>query len=403
MVSGYRPEELLRQAAIFWPKNAETPSRPAFEALLEEMFDLGVLGRVPITGTKRFRYCLASRQVAAMLGSKDDVLQTLEEIEERDPSLSYDRTIYRRAYTPIRLSDGHADAHSAYAPLTDFQIEQLVGVDGPPVRIVCGLGALGLDKVWIGLRRIAESGLLPGTPKSRPQVSVIQAGGVKDLRDALSGTVPAQELKLVVYTPQNADEARKALDWLERRHLVLSGAVRPVLLLDAADRDMREMATRRARTPDDGVWLAAWGSEMLRIHLHNIEKTDLDSKARRAAILKATGGIPTETIQLVREVSRTEDPEGVIARWKPSLRILAEIAGGQIGCALAVIDEAKRREDYQAMDELILGEAGIDLFSIGPDLVAMGLISGWNHEAHRIRRSALGNLVAERIVIGGVT
>ena len=89
LVMGYKPEELLKQAMSFWPKTAEVPSRPAFEALLDEMFDLGVLGRVPIDGTtKRYRYCLASRQVAAMLGSKDDVLQTLEEIEERDPSVS---------------------------------------------------------------------------------------------------------------------------------------------------------------------------------------------------------------------------------------------------------------------------------------------------------------------------
>lgn len=217
----------------------------------------------------------------------------------------------------------------------------------------------------------------------------------RELRQAVTRTVAADELRLVCYTPQSGRGAQQALEYLERRHEVLSGAVRPVLLLDAADRELREMAIRRARAPEEGIWLAAWGSEMLRVLLNNLE-SNLDSKPFRTAVLEATGGVPSDTIQLVKEIVHGGDATAV-ARWKPPARNLAEIGAGPIGIALKIIDEARRREDYLAMDELVLGEAGVDLLSIGPDLVAMGLVSGWNHAAHTIRRSALGALIADRM------
>jgi len=383
LVVGFRPEELLKQAQTFWPKNAEIPSRQAFEALLQEMFDLGVLGRVRIENSERFRYCLASRQVAAMLGSKDDVLRTLEHLEEKDPSVAYDRTVHRRTYAsrPGRepLPDG------PYAPLTDQQIEELIGSDGPFVRIVCGLDILGLDKIGTALRRMADAPVLPGA-RRWSQVMVEIATTATQLGDLVT-QAPAgtQALRVVIYRPDNAQEAERALNWLGQRDKVLDGLVRPVLLLDAADAALREIATRRF---DEAVWLIAWGSEMLRIHLHNIEKegTDLDTPSRRAAILQATGGIPTETTNLVRALVNAEEPDGVIAGWKAGLHNIAEIASGPVGRSLVIIEEAKKRDDYVAIDELLRETVGTDLVTIGPDLVAMGLISRWNSKTYSIRR-----------------
>ena len=61
------------------------------------------------------------------------------------------------------------------------------------------------------------------------------------------------------------------------------------------------------------------------------------------------------------------------------------------------IEEPRNAGDYIALDELIREEVGSDLTTIGPDLVAMGLVSRWNHKAHRIRRSALGDLIFRRM------
>lgn len=395
LVTGYRPEELLRQAMVSWPKTAEQPSRQGFEALLEEMFDLGVLGRLPIPGTRGYRYCLASRQVAAMLGSKDDVLEMLQAIEERDPSVSFDRTVYRRAYAPVAGRDVNL-VDGPYAPLTDLQIEQLAGPEGPPVRIICGLGVLGLDKVGIALRRIAEAGRshLSGAPKERAQVAVVQVG-VRELNAVVTAPAPAGILKIVLFAPKDADEAERALSWLDRQHQVLSGAVRPVLLLDGADRSLREMAIRRAPCPEDGIWLRPWGAEMLRIYLDNIEANHLDTKAFRREVLRATGGIPADVIAIVKEARRHGEAE--ISGWKPARRHVGTLVSGAAGRALVAIDDVGGRDDYETLDALVREEAGVDLVSIAPDLRAMGLVSVWDHRSHIIRRSALGRLIAARI------
>ena len=257
LVTGYEADILLQHCQTFWPKTAEVPSRAAFEALLEEMFDLGVLGRVRIENTKRFRYCLASRQVAAMLGSEDDVIRTLGELEERDPSLAYDRAIYRRQYAPSHGRD--PQMHDPYVPLSDLQIEQLLDADpdGPAVRIVCGLDILGLGKVGAALRRLSETGLkLPGAPADR-QLRVMQVSGSKELREAVtSAPLGAHSLRVLVFSPANSAEAGRAISWLEKQHKVLNGLVRPIVLLDAADARQRALATRRF---DECVWLAAWG------------------------------------------------------------------------------------------------------------------------------------------------
>ncbi len=90
------------------------------------------------------------------------------------------------------------------------------------------------------------------------------------------------------------------------------------------------------RSRKEGIWLAAWGSEMLRVLLNNLE-SNLDTTAFRAAVLKATGGVPADTIQLVREVIHTRD-ESAIERWKPKLRNLAVITAGAIGTALKIVE-----------------------------------------------------------------
>jgi hypothetical protein len=186
--TGYNAEGLLKECLSFWPKTAETPSRAAFEALLDEMFGLGVLGRFRTERTTRYRYCLASRQVATMLGSEDDILRTLGELAETEPSLSYDRAFHRRAYAPP--GTGETQMHAHYSPLTDLQIERLVAGDAPGLRIVCGLRLLGLGKVGPALRRLAETQpQLPGaTGDSR--VEVVLADSYKGLSDAVTARPP---------------------------------------------------------------------------------------------------------------------------------------------------------------------------------------------------------------------
>ncbi|MEA5160990.1 hypothetical protein U5903_09430 [Cereibacter johrii] len=387
LVSGYRPAELRDQVLEFWPRTGEIPSPATFETLLEEMFDLGVLGRIPIEGTRGYSYCLRTREVAAMLGSKEDVMQTLLEFEEKDPEVTYDPSIHRRTYaTP---GTDHSEDR-LYIPLTDLQIERLMADTDRAPRIVCGLDLLGLGKVVPTLRRLAEQSGLPGV--ARGTLPVLQSQSRKELR-AATDAVRSPSMTVLLHTPASAGEAEEALDWLDRKPSVLDGHLRPIILLNAADAAMRMLATRRA---DQAEWLTAWGSEMLRVHLRNVERTNLDTSTRRAAILAAAGGVPQETIRLVQAAGLADDPDEVLATFRANLPDPERIASRQMLDALALIEDQHTPGDYEALDDLLRTGLGTDLVTLGPDLLALGLIAGWNPARQRIRRSALGDLVVQR-------
>lgn len=395
LVSGFRAEDLLEHTTAFWPKTAERPTRVAFEALLDEMFDLGVLGKVPIPGTQRARYCLRTRQVAAMLGGREDVETALLEIESHEPTVAYDRTIYRRHYAPKGRDSSVALIDRHYAPLTDFQIERLcaAGEDRAPVRLVAGLDLLGLGRVGRALTRLAERGSLPGAPREQIEVQVAET--LRDVRQALDrARAGARRMQILVHAPSTTHEADRLLERLDKQPKVLGGHVRPIILLDTADAAMRMMATRRQ---DQAEFLAPWGAEMLRVHLAEIEQPGLDTPQMRERILEASGGIPAETLRIVKALAHAVDPDATLAEWDPRLKVPDAIATGSIGRALGIIEECSDPATYAAIDDLLRGEIGKDLVTIGPDLVAMGLVSTWAPSAGRLRLSALGRLLARRL------
>ena len=257
------------------------------------------------------------------------------------------------------------------------------------MQLVCGLEALGLSQVGRALKAISESARLPGAPNADMPVHLVDSR--RDLRARIDqARGGAGRMTIVVHTPANAKEAAEEVSWLERQPRVISGHVRPVIILDAADQPSRELANRRT---DQAQFLSAWGAEMIRVHLHMIEEPELDKPATREAILSAAGGIPSETIDLIRRMSKANDPVEVATAWEVSQRFPDLIAKGQLGQALLLL-ELGEGADYQVFDDLMREQTGCDLVTIGPDLVATGLVGGWKPKAGRIRRSALGDLVA---------
>ncbi len=387
-VTGFRTDELLEEAKVFWPKASELPSLVAFEALLEELFDLGVLGRVPVPQTKRFQYLLGSRQVVAMLGSEEDIYHALAEIEEKDPAVAYDRTIHRRRYTSVNASQSDA----LYSPLTDLQIERILQQDADTVQVVCGLDLLDLGKVGSALKRIAETGRLPGAGSD--DIAVHLMASMRDLRSHVDGKRSSeQRMSLLVYRPETAKDAHDVISWLERQPQVLGNKLRPLIILDSSDADMRALANRR---PDQSQYLAAWGAEMVRVHLHHIEKTDLDTPALRSAILEAAGGIPLETVRLIKAMRTATNPTETAKTWEVSLSVPKSILNGYLGQCLVLI-ELFEGEDYKTCNDLMREQTGHDLVDVGPDLISTGLVTGWKPKSAQIRYSALGALVASKI------
>lgn len=390
-ISGFDATELLEYTKDFWPKTTELPTLAAFEVLLDELFDLGVLGRVVPPGTSRPAYVLRSRQVAAMLGTWEDIFQALQQLEEIDPTRHYDRTLYRRRYAPTERVSGMSQKNWPYAPLTDLQIEQLLDTRDSlsPVRIVCGLEMLGLGKVGQAMKRLADMDQL-----ARDQaVSVVTVGSARELRRAIDRrTRGGKSVRVIIRRPTTAREAEDEISRLEQSGDLLDPA-RGILLLfvlDSADSDMREIAARRRELSE---LLRPWGEEMIRVHLDNMEYTVLDHRKLRQRILEQTGGVPSDIIELIQAIHNGDDTDAVFSVWASGVTLPEELIDGVLGSAIEVIEDADGPEAYSFVNELVREQTRNDLLTLGPDLVATGLLADWSAKRQRIRVSALGRMV----------
>jgi hypothetical protein len=193
----------------------------------------------------------------------------------------------------------------------------------------------------------------------------------------------------VIFAPDDAAQTDEVIRWLERQPSVLDRRVLPILLLDAADKEKRDIATARE---EQTQFLESWAAEMVRMHLHQVEQMELDTKAIRDEIMRVTGGVPAEVIKLIRELRRQTDPVAFVKDWQANVSAQDGLFGTPEGKALQLLDLYDGK-DYEIFNELVLDETGKDLVSVGPDLRAMGLISTWNSKEGRIRRSALGSLL----------
>ena len=400
LVSGFKPQEILAHAISFRPKDSVIPSPRAFDALLDELFDLGVLGRVKISGSQRYRYLLRTREVALMLGSREDVDHALLELAEKEPSVSYDRTIHRRRYDPEGKPVSVSRKQLPYSPLTDFAIERLLDRDEPGVKVVCGLKVLGLSKVPVAFRRIAEESSLPGLEKGAQ--SICEPASEKDIRAIFDASKKSDEgVKILLHRPQSADDAHKKIVWMDRQEAVLDGRILPIILLNAGDEDERALAIRLGESVE---FLSAWGVDMLRVHLNNIEQSELDTKEMRENIMSKTGGIPADVVEFVAELARTGDPKIVFGNWEGRCLDVKESLDPVIAAAVLNLGDVEtlEKEDYHLLDELIREEAGADLATLGPDLFAIGLLSKWNPKRYVIQASALGRYGASQLAKRGM-
>jgi hypothetical protein len=141
---GYSASDISRSARAWWPAGfAETESLESFTAILDEMVEMGVLAR------KNDHYALRSQRIAAMLGSRGEIGNRLQNLIERAP---------RRRPDPM-LS--HRRLASGWSPMTLRQEAALHSMlktpGGPRIILISAAEASGLGKL-----RDALNALLSG-------------------------------------------------------------------------------------------------------------------------------------------------------------------------------------------------------------------------------------------------
>jgi hypothetical protein len=302
---GLSAEEIHLQVHSFWPKSRERLRLGDFQALLEEMVDLGVLGRF-----ERNRYGLRNAQVAQMLGQRDSIMEDILRIAEREPEVDYDATVFHR-----RVPRADPDRR---APLPDRVLARLFAAT-PGVRILVADPALWGRDLAERLRDLAEDWTHDGPAPS----AYVHDGQVAQLRSRVEAR---RGRRTVIVLRDGWDE--QGISWLARHPKIASGDVVPICL--AGVNWLSSHLPHQLEKDGIQTFVARpWGEAMLRHWLEDHGLEIQDAKEVRAAVLAASGGAP-ERIVAMREVlngtvtDRLEIRLEKIRSWAENQSIAAE-------------------------------------------------------------------------------
>ena len=395
--AGLSPAEIRKEAEKHWPPNIQVIDNASFKVLLDELFELGVLGRIDFSGSAQSNYVLRTRQVAQMLGSDGDIIESILNIEDLEAEVDYDASSYRRAYPPKGSAGDLRVIEMKRNPLTDSQMNVLLDREVPGCRFVTGLPALGLRDVPGSVEAIIGPVRTWGDVKGVIEVTTVSNSRSfrKEIESTAKSQVSNPGLKLVFMRPEET-EVEKLISFAERSKHVITGRVRPVFLLDSTNDKLRGIAIQR-----DAIALMPWGHEMLRAYLHEVEVANLDTREQRKEMLRLTGGIPSQLCKIVSSYDRHQGPisPGEPAKEAPESDFSEILSGNELGKALAVLEDTNMIGDYETMIELLrLGTKFHGPEDIIPDLMTLGIVQAHNPSEGRLSLSALGQLMRQTVV-----
>lgn len=320
---GLPAERIKELAEEYWPERLERMAPSMFAAFLEEMMELGVLGRLGPG-----RYGLRNAQVALMLGQRSDIEDALLGISEREADVDYDDgTFYRRA--------PGADADHR-APLPDRELHRMFSETTGVSVVVCAKALFGAE-VPKYLRDFAESWDSP-TPVLR---ALVVDPDNRSIRQVVERSV---EGRLALIVRWGWEES--IVDWLSNSPRVKSGKVTVTLLAEPGW--LVRQVVAGGHGGGASVFVAApWGEAMLRYWMDDHGVRAFDDRATRDALLDASGGAPVRLARL-REVLQRSSGNSVSTRianiesWKgrTSLRAAEVLDGDALKYFLAFADAA---------------------------------------------------------------
>lgn len=389
--TGLSPNEIRAEAMKHWPATIQTVDEAGFGVLLDELFYLGVLGRIEVSQNAMHHYVLRTRQVAQMLGQEPDIIQALINIQDLEPEVDYDASSYRRAYRPKGASHRINVIDMKRSPLSDSQMTDLLDTDKTGCRFITGLSVMGLRDVPSAVEQVLDQQISWGKTTDIRVEYVSELKAFRTAIESVKAVRGSERMKLVFIRPE-AKQIEALIAFAEKCSQVSSGDVRPVFLLDATIDDLRDLAIRR-----EAMSLIPWGHEMLRAHLQEVEVLNLDSRELRSEILRLHGGIPSRICDAVRECAGAYgkvDFES-LAKSADSMDECRYLPEGSLRVALSVIEDVNNPGDYRALLDLLAMEGVSRSADVISDLRVLGLIQWHDPDGGRLHLSAFGNFLQE--------
>lgn len=403
MHDGLTPQQIRSETAQHWPKNFDQIPLTDMHVILDEMFELGILGRTRHS-RRPTTYCLRTSQVAEMLGTEDEILSGLKELYEFEPPVGYNPVTHRQVYSKASDLSRVKDA-GHISPLTDNQSIKLLDDDKDEIGIkfVTGTQLLGLYDVGRAIEDFAKTYDMDSRDD---KIRVLVAKSISEYSKVVRARSEGRDQsKFVVVCPSKIPIDDKLIALTESQQAVCNGTVKPIFVLDAADPAMRQIAIRRG-----AIELKPWGEEMLRVYLERFEF--LDSPNFRDAVLRKTGGVPDDIVKLLKKIRKSNDDPIAEAerseytkidsitngddRFSKVTEILIDMESlmSESDGSAGQVDSSVRQV-YDYAKEEVLRQVEISLDTIGYDLMALGILDIFEIGG-KFRVTHLGRLLGGR-------
>lgn len=396
MHDGLTPKQIRSETTKYWPKNLDQIPLADMRVVLDEMFELGVLGRSRHSH-RPTTYCLRTSQVAEMLGTEDQILMGLNELYEVEPPVGYNPGTHRKIHSKAPDFGRVRDA-SYISPLTDLQSDNLLTDDDSEVgiRFVVGTQLLGLYGVGKALEDYAKT---YDVDSGHSKIRVTVAKSISEYSKIIRARSEGKDfLRFVVVCPSMISIDEKLIGLTESQQAVRNGTIKPIFVLDAVDPVMRQTAIRRNATE-----LRPWGEEMLRVYLERIELADFQDF--REVILRKTGGVPDEVVKILKKIQKSNDDPIAEAERSENAKVDSITNGdSKFSNAIKILIEMESlinddgdsiEQVYDYASEEILKQIGVSLETIGYDLMALGVVDIFEIGG-KFRVTHLGKLLASQ-------
>ena len=392
LTEGLDAMRILKESESFWPEQLETLQITDMQITLDEMFELGILGKIASENSIT-KYCLQSRQVANMLGSEQEILDELIVLQSVEPPIDYNSYTNRRLMRPVSNVKRAVDARS-FSPLTDRELHRLLTDESTVgAHYVSGMDALGLDKVSDSIENYAN---YYNFCVGNENVNVYTANSSKGFNELMSQIRSKGISKNVVSYRPTRNEIDQLIRYTQDSPEILEGKIRLVIVLDAIDPYLRDIAIRF-----NAIVVKPWGGEMFRIFLEIIEEPEF--KGLREKVLEKTGGIPDEIVRVIAVLNKSEDPEQELENIKISLEPIKLIGSDLIGATKQLLEVNSLNDDNREENQIELfdlaiedlrKELNLDLETVGHELRVLGILDQFLPNEKKFKISYLGRLIS---------
>ena len=391
---GLSVKEIMNALEVYWPNQLEKLVPAELQVILDELFEIGVLGRFESDESGTL-YSLRTNQLANLLGSENRIIEGLLLMEEIEPPHSYDPLVTRRLLSS-KVKKAGKQTEQKFSPLTDFQLHQLVNFGSESkIDIVIGTDALGICQVCDSITEYAES---LTELSSDCEVSVEVESNFEKYIDLVKKTPRSKnKQKLVVFEPKD-EVSQDLLQQLEGFTSLKSGKVKTVLVLSATNPSHRELAKDQ-----NVIFLRPWGGEMTKGYLESLGISN--NLEIINAILAKSGGIPSEVIEIISQINPNDPSEKIAKKINdngkhalfPLEKKFSDTAAILVNVSEMLKDSTETHSEiYKLARDEVSKNVGDSLDSIGPDLMSFGILEQFEPADNVFRVSQLGRYVAKQ-------